>query len=63
MTGVHTSEEFLSNKISFTVRRSFSGIDFRYSNYLGNYNIGEKRLANVKKSSDSFDAVNRIFFS
>ena len=37
-------------------------IEFKYLDWSGNFDIGKKRLANVAKPEENFDAVNKEFF-
>ena len=62
MTGVNIFGEVLSSNKNITVQRGPPGIGFKYLDGSGNFDIGKKRLANVAKPEESFDAVNKDFF-
>ena len=60
MSGVNIFGEALlsSNKNN----RGPPGIGFKYLEGSGNCDIGKKRLANVVKPEENFDAVNKDYF-
>ena len=57
MSRVNISCEALSSNKNITVQRGPPGIGFKYLDGAGNFDIGKKRLANVAKPEESFDAV------
>ena len=62
MSGVNIFGEALSSNKIITVQRDPPGIGFKYLYGAGNFDIGKKRLANVAKSEETFDAVNKHYF-
>ena len=49
------------NKNNLIVKKCLAGIAFKYLDGIRNFDIGEKRLANVGDLEDYFDVDNRDF--
>ena len=62
MSGVNIFGEALSLKRNITVQRGPPGIGFKYLDGSGNFDIRKKRLANVARPKENFDAVNNYYF-
>ena len=62
MSGVNIFGKALSSTKNITVQKGPPGIGFKYLDGSGNFDIGKKRLTNVARPEETFDAVNKDYF-
>ena len=61
MSGVNIYGEPLQLNINLTPQRGPAGVDFRYLDAIGNFDINKKRLANVASPIEHYDAINKEY--
>ena len=61
MSGVNIFGEPLQLNKNLTPQRGPAGVGFRYLDAIGNFDINNKRLANVASPIDHYDAINKEY--